>query len=163
MVRRTQVLSGSCALVLLALSLVFSLPGAPLSSDAVIIANPDVPVGDLSFNEVRRIFLGERQFWSSRLRIALLLRAPASRERDVMLKAVYEMSEAQFRQYWIGKVFRAEAASAPQMFYSDEEILGAVSAIPGSIAAVETTRIPKGLKVIRIEGRLPGEAGYRLR
>lgn len=147
--------------VVLSLALLLPLPAA--ASDVVIVANPTVPVADLSFTELRRIFLGERQFWSSNLRITLLMRAPAAPEREVLLKSVYEMSEAQFRQHWIGKVFRAEATGTPQMFYSDEELLGAVAAIPGSIAAVETTRIPRGLRVIRVEGHLPGEPGYRLR
>jgi hypothetical protein len=128
-----------------------------------IVVNPRVPVTDLSFTELRRILLGERQFWSSSLRISLLMRAPVAREREVLLNTVYEMSEAQVRQYWISKVFRAEAASAPPLFYSDEEILQALVSVPGSIAAVESSRIPKSLRVIRIDGHLPGEAGYRLR
>ena len=57
----------------------------------------------MSFTELRRVFLGDRQFWSSGLRISVLLHAPAARERDVLLKTVYEMSEAQLRQHWIGK------------------------------------------------------------
>lgn len=116
----------------------------------------------MSFTELRRVFLGDRQFWSSSLRISVLLHAPAARERDVLLKTVYEMSEAQLRQHWIGKVFRAEAPSAPQMFFSDEEIVQALAAIPGSIAAVDVTRIPRGLRVLKIDGRMPGEPGYRL-
>jgi len=162
MLRRKTVLSGFWLLVLLSLAVWLPMPGAPLDSGVVIVVNPSVPVNDLSFSEVRRIFLGERQFWSSSLRISLLMRAPATRDREVLLKTVYEMSEAQFRQHWIGKVFRAEATGTPQMFYSDEEIFGALAAIPGSIAAVETARVPRGLKVIRIDGHLPGEPGYRL-
>ena len=30
---------------------------------------------------------------------SLFIRAPSSRERDVVLKTIYQMSEAQFRQY----------------------------------------------------------------
>jgi hypothetical protein len=132
------------------------------TSDVAVVVNSTVPVGDMSFTELRRVFLGDRQFWSSSLRISVLLHAPAARERDVLLKTVYEMSEAQVRQHWIGKVFRAEAPSAPQMFFSDEEIVQALAAIPGSIAAVDVTRIPRGLRVLKIDGRMPGEPGYRL-
>jgi|SRR5689334_8142615 ABC-type phosphate transport system substrate-binding protein len=162
--RRVIVRLGCRVGVLLALVLAafLPLPAPPLSDDVVVVANPTVPVSDLTFTELRRIFLGERQFWSSNLRISLLLSPPAARDREVLLKTVYDMSEAQLRQHWIGKVFRAEVASAPQMYYSDEEILQAVAAIPGSIAAVNATRIPRGLKVLRIDGRLPGESGYRL-
>lgn len=154
---------GSVALLALGLIVWLPLPGAPTSGDVAIVVNPRVPIADLSFTELRRILLGERQFWSSSLRISLLMRAPVAREREVLLNTVYEMSEAQVRQYWISKVFRAEAPSAPPLFYSDEEILQAVASVPGSIAAVEASRIPKSLRVVRIDGHLPGEPGYRLR
>ncbi len=163
--RRSTIFSGCCFSVLLLLGLVLLAPVAADSSngDIAVVVNATVPVGEISFTELRRVFLGERLFWSSSLRISLLLHAPVARERDVLLKTVYEMSEAQLRQHWIGKVFRAEVPSAPQMFFSDEEIVQALAAIPGSIAAVEATRIPRGLKMLRVDGRLPGEPGYRLR
>ena len=162
--RRSTVFSGCCLSALLLLGLILLAPPTAdsASSDVAVVVNSTVPVGDMSFTELRRVFLGERQFWSSSLRISVLLHAPAARERDVLLKTVYEMSEAQLRQHWIGKVFRAEAPSAPQMFFSDEEIVQALAAIPGSIAAVDVTRIPRGLRVLKIDGRMPGEPGYRL-
>jgi len=58
---------------------------------------------------MRKLLLGDRQFWNSNLRVTLLIRAPDTRERKVVLKTIYRMSEAQFRQYWISTVFRAEA------------------------------------------------------
>lgn len=162
--RQSIVFSGFCFSVLL-LGLVLLAPPADsaASGDVAVVVNSTVPVGEMSFTELRRVFLGERQFWSSSLRISLLLHAPAARERDVLLKTVYEMSEAQLRQHWIGKVFRAEAASAPQMFFSEEEIVQALATIPGSIAAIDAARLPRGLRVLKIDGRLPGEPGYRLR
>src|ERR1700737_1689456 len=89
-------------------------------TDIAIVVRPDVPVDNLSFDDLRRLLLGNRQFWSSSLRVTLLVRAPGARERDVVLKTIYQMSEAQFRQYWIAKVFRAEATSSPRIVYSNE-------------------------------------------
>ena len=132
-------------------------------ADAAVVPHPGVPVNDLSFAEVRMLLLGDRQFWSSNLRVTLLIRAPVARERQVVLKTVYQMSEAQFRQYWIAKVFRAEASSAPRIVYSNDEATELAAAISGSIAFVDASRVPKGLKVLKIDGRLPGEEGYRLR
>ena len=160
--RRSTVFSGCCLSALLSVTLLAPRTADSATSDVAVVVNSTVPVGDMSFTELRRVFLGDRQFWSSSLRISVLLHAPAARERDVLLKTVYEMSEAQLRQHWIGKVFRAEAPSAPQMFFSDEEIVQALAAIPGSIAAVDVTRIPRGLRVLKIDGRMPGEPGYRL-
>ena len=128
-----------------------------------VIVGPGVPVDNLSFAELRRIVLGDRQYWSSNLKITLLMRAPGARERDVVLKTIYQMSEAQYRQYWIAKVFRAEAASAPRTVYSNDMAGELVKAIPGAIAFVDASQIPAGLKVVRINGLLPRDAQYPLR
>jgi len=119
-------------------------------------------VDNLTFAELRRVMRGDRQFWSSNLRVTLLVRAPGARERDIVLKTIYEMSEAQFRQYWIAKVFRAEAAAGPRIVYSNEMAAELAEAIPGAIAFVDAGQIPKGLKTLRINGVLPGEKGYPL-
>ncbi len=139
--------------------------GSPPQADAdiAIVVRPDVPVDNLSFAELRRLMLGNRQFWSSNLRVTLLVRAPVARERDVVLKTIYQMSEAQFRQYWIAKVFRAEAASSPRIVYSNEMAAELALSIPGAVAFVEVAQVPKGLTVLKIDGKLPGEKGYALR
>jgi len=136
---------------------------APESGDIAIVVRPDVPADNLSFAELRRLMLGDRQFWSSSLRVTLLVRAPGAREREVVLKNIYQMSEAQFRQYWIAKVFRAEAATGPKIVYSNEMAAELATAIPGAVAFVEADQVPKGLKVLKINGFLPGAKGYPLR
>jgi hypothetical protein len=131
--------------------------------DVAVVVRPDVPVDDLTFKEVRELLLGDRQFWNGTLRVYLLMRAPAARERDVILKTVYRMSEAEFRRYWIERVFRAEAQSGPKIVYSNETATELVASVPGAVAFVDAAQVPRGLKVLRIDGRLPGDKGYPLR
>lgn len=143
--------------------LALSLSQAPAqAADVAVVVHPGVPVNDLTFAEVRKIMLGDRQFWSPNLRITLIVRAPMAVERDILLKTVYQMTEAQFRQYWISKVFRDEAPSGPRLAYSNEQAAELVAAIPGAITFVDASQIPKGLKVLRVDGLLPGAPGYRL-
>jgi ABC-type phosphate transport system substrate-binding protein len=132
------------------------------ASDIAVVVHRDVPIDNLTFAELRKIVLGDRQFWSSNLRVTLLIRAPMARERDVVLKNVVQMSEAQFRQYWIGKVFRAESSAAPKAVYSNEMSVSLVNSIPGSVAFVDAAQVPKEFKVVRIGGLLPGDKGYPL-
>lgn len=141
----------------------FSTTAAGADNDIAIVVRPDVPVENLTFAELRRLMLGDRQFWTSNLRVTLLVRAPGAREREVVLKTVYQMSEAQFRQYWIAKVFRAEAASGPKIVYSNEMAEELTAAMPGAVAFVEAPQVPKGLKVLKLNGLLPGDKGYPLR
>ena len=132
-------------------------------TDIAVVVHPDTPVTDLSLAEVRKVLLGERQYWTSKLPVVLLIRAPVARERDVVLRVIYQMSEAQFKQYWVAKIFRAEVASPPKIVYSNDVQLELVSAIPGAIAFVDARNARPGLKVLRVDGHLPGEQGYPLR
>ena len=155
-----------CVLLLLAAWLVVagdsSSAAPPQAADVAIVVNPAVPVDNLSLAELRKVFMGDRQYWTSNLRVTLLIRAPVARERDMVLKIIYQMTEAQFRQYWVSKVFRAEVASGPRIVYSNETATELVGASPGSIAFVDASQIPKGLKVLKIDGFLPRETGYPL-
>jgi ABC-type phosphate transport system substrate-binding protein len=131
--------------------------------DVALVVHPDTPVSNLTLAEVRKVFLGERQYWSANVPVVLLIRAPVARERNVVLKIIYQMSDPQFKQYWIAKIFRAESASAPKVVYSNDMANELVTAIPGAIAFIDTREVRPGTKVIRVDGRLPGEAGYPLR
>src|SRR5579871_7013667 len=131
---------------------------SPEDDAIAIVVRPDVPVDNLSFAELRRLMLGDRQYWSSNLKVTLLVRAPVARERDVVLKVIYQMSEAQFRQYWIAKVFRAEAAGAPRIVYSNDMAADLAAQIPGAVAFVDAGKVPNGLKVLKINGMLPRDA-----
>ena len=150
-------------------------PTPVLADDVAVVVNPRLPLDDLSFSELRRILLGDRQYWSSGLRVTLLIppistltetqliRASVAPEREVILRTVYRMSEAQFRKYWIAKVFRAEATAGPQIVYSNEMATDLVTAIPGSVSFVSATKVPSGVKVLTVNGHLPGETDYPLR
>jgi hypothetical protein len=145
----------------LILSLVMA-AGVAMATPLAIVVGPDVPVDDLSFADLRKMFLGERQFWNPKLRVVLLMRAPVSTERDVVLRTIYQMNEAQFRQYWISKVFRADVSAGPKIVYSTEMANDLVIAIPGAVAFVDAGTAPKGMKVLKIDGKLPGDKGYPL-
>jgi hypothetical protein len=133
------------------------------SGDVAVVVHPDVAVDNLTTSELRRVVLGDREFWPASVRITLLLRAPVAHERDVILKDVCQMTEAQFRQHWIGKVFRADTALAPKIAYSNEMAIDLVSRVPGAIAFIPASQVVKGLKVVKVDGRLPGDRDYLLR
>ena len=127
-----------------------------------VVVHPTVEVDELSFTEFRKIIMGDRQFWSTGQRIAIIVRAPVADERTVLLERVFKMNEAQYRQYWVAKVFRAEVVSGPRVVLSNEEAVDLVSVIEGAIAVVNTEDVPEGFKVLKIGGALPGAPDYPL-
>src|SRR5580658_8045481 len=109
-----------CALLAGILFLMLLAPSRAAGGDIAVVVRPDTPVDGLSLAQTRKLLLGEQQFWNPNLRVTLLLRAPSARERDVVLRVIYGMNEAEFRQYWISKMFRAESMNGPKVVYSNE-------------------------------------------
>lgn len=134
----------------------------PQGEGVAIVVHPETPIDELGLDQLRRIFLADQQFWPDGSRITLLVRAPVAYERDVVLNIIYRMSEEEFRKYWVGKMFRAEVPAGPKIVYSSEMAGGLVTAVAGAIGFVSAGDVMEGAKVLRIDGRLPGEPGYPL-
>ena len=88
--------------------------------DVAVVVHPDTPISNLSLSEVAKSFSATVSIGAHNIPVVLMIRAPVARERDVVLKIIYQMSESQFKQYWIAKIFRAESASAPKVVYSND-------------------------------------------
>jgi hypothetical protein len=158
-----KIASAVLALACLVLLLCGTVASQTHTIDVAVVVHPDTPVSDLSLADVRKVFLGDRQYWTSNMPVVLLIRAPVAQERNVVLKIIYQMSEAGFKQYWIAKIFRAESASAPKVVYSNDMANDLVNAVPGAIAFIDAHEVRPGAKVLRVDGHLPGEPGYPLR
>ena len=149
------------ALALLCL-LVSSTGAVAQSVEVAIVVHPSAPVRGLTLDDLRRVFLAERQFWRDGSRITLLVRAPHAPERSVVLARVFRMTEDEYRQYWVGKMLRAEVASGPQVVFSARMAQELVAEIRGAITFVPASEVDTDTRVLRIDGKLPGEAGYPL-
>lgn len=132
-------------------------------SPIAIVVHKGMGIEDLSLDELRSIFLADQQFWSDRTRITLLVRAPQSDERDFVLNRIYQMTEPQFRQYWIAKMFRSEVPRGPKIVFSTDMTVELVVAIPGSISFIRADEVSDTIQVVRIDGKLPSDAGYPLK
>ena len=128
-----------------------------------VIVNPSVRQDSISIEDLRNTLLGDIRFWDGGGLVTLLIQAPVSWERDTVLGKVMKMSEPQYRQFWISKVFRTEAASGPKVVLSNEMAGILVSRIPGAMAFVDDADIPADAKVLKIDGLLPGDDDYSLK
>jgi len=155
----------ACALVIGRVTLVPCRAAGTIVGDIAVVVNSEVKEDNLALAVLRKVALGERQFWSGSQRVTLIIRAPEARERSVVLKKLYQMDDAQFRQYWIAKIFRAEIASGPKTVTSNEVATALVSSLPGAISFVDSAQVPKSakLKVLKVDSLMPGEKGYPLR
>lgn len=76
-----------------------------------------------------------------------------------LLQKACHMTDAEYHQYWTGKIFRGEVISEPVSLPSVRTALNFVSSIKGRISFVDAASVRSGIRVVRIDGRLPGEQG----
>jgi ABC-type phosphate transport system substrate-binding protein len=142
-----------------------SLPGSS-TADAqtggvAVVVNEKNPINNLSTPDLRKVFSGERRFWAGNVSVKLFVRAPGAYERVVLLKLL-GMSESEYKQYWTALVFRGEAQSQPVALFSNGMQKEAVATYPSAIALVNFQDVKSGMKVVRVDGHMPGEVGYPL-
>jgi len=142
-------------------SLVCVRVAAAQAEDVAVVVNDRNPVIKMSRSELRKIFAGEERSWSAGLPIKVFVRAPGTHERGALLKLL-GMTEDEYKQYWTWQVFRGEAQAEPSTLPSNGMQREALVAYPGAIALVSLEDVKAGMKVLRVEGRMPGEAGYPL-
>src|SRR5262245_58891002 len=127
-----------------------------------VIVNQDNPVENLSLADLRDILSGQRTYWSAGHPVSLILMpALGTPERQTVLNVALAMNEASYKKHWVGRVFRGESASAPTVADSQDAVAQTVARTRGAIGLV--SRAVPNVRVVRINGALPGDAGYPLR
>ena len=128
-----------------------------------IIVNQSNPVENCSFDELRKIFLGERSHWPNGRRITLVMLDPAQPERKVVLREIYGMSEKDLNNHFIQGVFTGSVLASPKTLASAADVRKFVFNVPGAIGYVRGSDVDASVKTLRIDGRLPDDKDYRLR
>jgi ABC-type phosphate transport system substrate-binding protein len=161
------VTASAAALLFLGITMAEGLPApadeARLLGPLAIVVHRSNPVEELSLSELRSLFLGERQRWPNGRRITLVLQEPGQPEREAALQLIYRMSEAELNHHFLRAVYRGQAFSAPKTLSSSDRVVRFVFNVPGAIGCVPAREVDSSVKVLRVEGRPPGEAGYPLR
>ena len=130
------------------------------SSDVAVIVNSQNPTTDIKLAILRKVILRDPTVWPNHSTIALIFRPSGTPEQDAMLKSIVQMNDGQFRQFWSAKVFRGEAPAEPLVVPSNGMAIEYVATHPGAIAFLRGRDTRSDLKVLKVDGILPGEDKY---
>lgn len=130
-------------------------------NDVAVVVNANNATTSIAIGDLRKIFAGEKRSWPGGRPIQVIVRVPGTPERLVLLKLL-GMSEKEYTQYWAALVFRGDVRNEPVAVFSNGMEKEAVSAIPGAIALMEARDVKPGIKVVKVDGLLPGASGYPL-
>jgi hypothetical protein len=135
--------------------------GAAQADDIAAVVNPENPATNISLGDLRKTFAGAKHSWPGGQAIKLITRGPGCPERLVLLK-ILAMSESEYKRYWTAQVFRGEADAEPLTVPSVGMQKEAMRLFPGAVSLVNARDVKPGMKVIKVDGLLPGAAGYAL-
>jgi ABC-type phosphate transport system substrate-binding protein len=138
-----------------------SVRGSARQSLAIVV-NRSNPVDNLPFNELRKIFLGERGHWQNGHRIAVLMMEHGSPERETVLREIYRMTEARYIDHFLRGMFAEDVTVVPKTLDSPVRVRKFVVQAPGAIGYLRASDADESVKVLRIDGHLPSDKDYRL-
>ncbi len=161
--RHSTYLFACFALVAVWLALVGRPACAASSVQVAIIVNLNNDTTDLSLNELEKILRLARQRWNNGHKVYLLMQEEGTPEKEVILERVYRMTSDELKRFWLTKIYRGELTAFPKTLRSNESVLRFVSRVPNAIGFVDAARVDESVKVLKIDGKLPGTENYPLR
>ena len=128
-----------------------------------IVVNRANPVENLSFAELRKVFMGEQSHWSNGRRVTVVMLESGKTERQAVLSRIYQMDDKDYNSYFLHNMFTGELHAAPVALASSADVLKYVLNVQGAIGYVRTMEADDSVKVIRVDGVLPCEKDYGIR
>jgi len=132
------------------------------TADVAIVVHPDNREADVTSEELVRILRQDQQRWRAGGRIYLVFQSSGSPAREVVLRRVFRMNDVELKQFWLGRLYRGEIASFPYVAPSDAAVKRIVGLAPHALGFVDRSAVDATVKVLRVDGKLPGQAGYFL-
>lgn len=133
-------------------------PPEPLA----IVVNLSNPTEEMSFADLRSVFMGDRSHWPNGRRITLVMREIGEAERRTIVHDICGMNESQFKTHVIHGLFTGEILVSPKTLATPAGIRKFVFNVPGAIGYLRLSDVDASVKVIRIDKLLPSEKGYKL-
>ena len=130
----------------------------------VLVASPDVPVDDLTLDELRRIYTFSRRFWAPGLPVTILFTEDGLQDDSVLTRVIYRSDFPSIRRMILEKLYRGELDLAPKVVANDRSAVDFVASGRGLISLVHRRAVgDAAVKVLTIDGRHPGDLGYALK
>jgi ABC-type phosphate transport system substrate-binding protein len=139
-----------------------SQPRSNASQSLAIVVNRSNPINNLSFSELRKIFLGEHSHWTNGHRIAIAMLDYGQPERQTVLRLIYRLDENGYQNHLLRGMFLGDVFVAPKTLASPLILRKFVFNAPGAIGYLRASDVDDTVKVVRIDGLLPDNKDYRL-
>jgi hypothetical protein len=132
---------------------------AAIKNLAVVIAAgsklSDVPLADLA-----KLCRGMQKAWPDGKSFTLVIKNPEAPEMRLAMQKLFGDAGGDIK----AAIAKAnESRLTVKIVGSDEDLLRAVESTPGAVGILDVYSINSSVKVLRVDGKLPFDAGYALK
>lgn len=132
--------------------------GAQASPLVVVVAR-NSPIERLSRFELKKLYLGANVQVAGADRVLAFNQMYSAPDRVAFERGVLGMDPDELARYWIDRKIRGESG-APRVVGSPELLQRVVSRLNQSVGYVRLDQVEAEVRVIPIDGMLPGDTGY---
>lgn len=127
-----------------------------------VVVNAKNPVKKISFGELRAYLKMTRQFWPTKKRCDLYLPPHTTDAYKILLAKVYKTTHKKLQKYWVRKLFSGDIPAKPAYVPSAKAAASLIKKHLGALTVLPVDKVPKGARVLLVDGKKPGDKGYRL-
>ena len=138
----------------------FAGEAAPGIKNMAVVAAAGSKLQDVSLAELAKLCKGTQKAWADGRNFTLVIKDPESPDLHVAVQKLFGVAGSEVKSS-IAKL--NETRAVVRIVESDDDLLRTVEATPGAVGILDVYAINSTVKVLRVDGKLPFDAGYALK
>jgi len=125
-----------------------------------LVAPAGSKLQDIPLTDLVKFCKGTQKAWPDGKSFTIVMHDPESPDMRAAVQKLFGVDAVEMKTL-VAKL--NEARQVIKIVQSDEDLMRTVEATPGAVGLVDVYAINSSVKVLRIDGKLPFDAGYSLK
>ena len=145
---------------ILCLAVMAAAAAVPASKNIAVVVAIGSKLSDVALADLARLCKGAQKSWPDGKNFILVMKSPESPEMRLTVLKLFGDASGDIKTA-LARV--NESRLSVKIVESEEDLLRAVEATPGTIGILDVYAINSSVKVLRVDGKLPFDVGYAFR
>jgi hypothetical protein len=133
---------------------------APGIKNMAVVAAAGSKLQDVPLAELAKLCKGTQKTWPDGRSFTLVINDPESPDLHVAVQKLFGVAASEVK----GSIAKLnETRAVVRIVESEDALLRTVEATPGAVGILDVYAINSTVKVLRVDGKLPFDAGYALK
>jgi ribosomal protein L23 len=146
--------------VIVCLVFIAAAPLFPAVRNWALVAPAGSKLQDIPLTDLVKFCKGTQKAWPDGKTFTIVMHDPESPDMRAAVQKLFGVDAVEMKTL-VAKL--NEARQVIKIVQSDEDLMRTVEATPGAVGLVDVYAINSSVKVLRIDGKLPFDAGYSLK